>query len=67
MKIVKKNQMKIVIFSAVKNRCMLHGRVCVMKEVVGSNPKSIFCLFVFCVCLCVCVSDLFIYFQILST
>ena len=27
MKIVKKNQMKIVIFTAVKNRCMLHRRV----------------------------------------
>ena len=27
MKIVKKFQMKIVIFTPVKNRCMLHGRV----------------------------------------
>ena len=30
MKIVKNFQMKIVIFTAVKNRCMLHGRVFVM-------------------------------------
>ena len=30
MKIVKKNQLKIVIFTAVKNRCMLHGHVFVM-------------------------------------
>ena len=29
-KIVKENQMKIVIFTGVKNRCMLHGRVFVM-------------------------------------
>ena len=30
MKNVKKNQLKIVIFTAVKNRCILHGRVLVM-------------------------------------
>ena len=30
MKIVKICQLKIVIFTAVKNRCMLHGRVFVM-------------------------------------
>ena len=30
MKIVKKNQMKIIIFTAVKNRCILHGRVSVL-------------------------------------
>ena len=29
----KKNQMKIVIFTAVKNRCILHGRVFVMNIV----------------------------------
>ena len=29
-KIVKKNQLKIGIFTAVKNRCILHGRVFVM-------------------------------------
>ena len=29
-KIVKTFQLKIVIFAAVKNRCMLHGRVFVM-------------------------------------
>ena len=31
MKIVKKNQLKIFIFTAVKNRCILHGRVLVMQ------------------------------------
>ena len=30
MKIVKKNQLKIVIFTVVKNRCILDGRVFVM-------------------------------------
>ena len=30
MKKVKKNQLKIVIFTAVKNCCILHGRVFVM-------------------------------------
>ena len=30
MKIVKKIQLKIVIFTAMKNCCILHGRVCVM-------------------------------------
>ena len=30
MKIVIRNQPKIIIFTAVKNRCMLHGRVFVM-------------------------------------
>ena len=30
MKIVKKIQLKIVIFTAVKYRCTLHGNVCVM-------------------------------------
>ena len=30
MKIVKKIQLKIIIFTAMKNRCMLHGRVFVM-------------------------------------
>ena len=30
MKIVKNNQLKIVIFTAVKNRCILHGHVFVM-------------------------------------
>ena len=33
MKIVNKNQPKIVIFTAVKNRSMLHGRVLVMSFV----------------------------------
>ena len=31
MKIVKTIQLKIVIFTAMKNRCILHGRVFVMK------------------------------------
>ena len=30
MKIVKQIQLKIVIFTAVKNRCILHGRLFVM-------------------------------------
>ena len=30
MKIVEKIQLKIVIFTAVKNHCMLHGRVIVI-------------------------------------
>ena len=30
----KKNQLKIVIFTAVKYRCILHGNVCVMDETV---------------------------------
>ena len=30
MKIVKKNQQKIVIFTSAENRCILHGRVFVM-------------------------------------
>ena len=47
MKIIKKNQLKIVNFTAVKNRCMLHGHVFVMKMSscelmatlrMGSNP-----------------------------
>ena len=33
MKIGKKIQMKIFIFTAVKNRCMLHGLVIVMHEI----------------------------------
>ena len=32
MKIVKKNTLKIGIFTAVKNRCILHGRVFVMSS-----------------------------------
>ena len=35
MKIVKKNQLKIVIFPTVKNPCILHGRVFVI-----NYPKS---------------------------
>ena len=40
MKIVKQFQPKIVIFTAVKNRSMLHGRVFVM--VRSSNSSSLF-------------------------
>ena len=36
MKIVKTFQLKIVIFTAVKNRCLLHGRVFVMSTNLGS-------------------------------
>ena len=36
MKIVKIFQLKIAIFTAVKNRCMLHGRVFVMNCNCGS-------------------------------
>ena len=32
MKMVKKFQLKIVIFTAVKYRCILHGNVCVMRN-----------------------------------
>ena len=32
MKIVKKIQLKIAIFTAMKYRCILHGNVCVMKR-----------------------------------
>ena len=37
MKIVKKFQMKIAIFTAMKNRCILHGRVFVMIASVFSD------------------------------
>ena len=40
MKIVKIIQMKIVIFTAVKNRCMLHGRVFVMRNPPARNPRE---------------------------
>ena len=33
----KKNQLKIVIFTAVKNRCILHGRVFVMCNLLHAN------------------------------
>ena len=39
MKIIKKNQPKIVIFTAVKNRCLLHGRVFVMN--IEEVPQNI--------------------------
>ena len=34
MKIDNKNQLKIVVFTAVQNRCILHGRVFVMKQIM---------------------------------
>ena len=37
MKIVKIFQLKIVILTAVKNRCMLHGRVIVMRTAIRFN------------------------------
>ena len=37
MKIVEKIKLKIVIFEAVKNRCLLHGRVFVMECISTSN------------------------------
>ena len=36
MKIVKTFQLKIIIFTAVKNRCILHGRVLVMHFLIPS-------------------------------
>ena len=46
MKKVKKIQMKIVIFTAVKNRCMLHGRVFVMLGVYENlETYSTCCMF----------------------
>ena len=38
MKIIKKFQLKILIFTAVKNRCILHGRVFVM--IIGSPDAA---------------------------
>ena len=35
LKIVKKNQQKIVIFTAVKNHCILHGHVFVKRGFAG--------------------------------
>ena len=39
---IKQFQPKIVTFTAVKYRCILHGRVCVMtdKELAQPEPKS---------------------------
>ena len=44
MKIVKKIQLKIVIFTAMKNRCILHGRVFVIKTVRNSCLIANCCL-----------------------
>ena len=42
MKKVKKTQPKIVIFTAVKNRCILHGRVFIMSAVHAGMTATIF-------------------------
>ena len=40
MKIVKKNQLKIVIFTAVKNRFIFHGRVFLLElNVISSRER----------------------------
>ena len=41
MKIVKKIQLKIVIFTAVKNRCILHGRVFVMQRFLIPSGRPV--------------------------
>ena len=41
MKIAKNNQLKIVIFTAVKNRCILHGYVFVMIQSVQTTEDII--------------------------
>ena len=41
MKIVKKINLKIVIFTAEKNRCILHGRFFVMTYIIGYDNPSI--------------------------
>ena len=38
MKLVKRIQLKIVIFTDVKNHCMLHGHVCVMCDPYKNLP-----------------------------
>ena len=40
MEIVKTNQLKIVIITAVKNRCILHGRVFVMSVLIFIEDKG---------------------------
>ena len=67
MKIVKINQLKIVIFTAVKNRCMLHGNVFVMlfngqvsnhgmqrRMISVVNYFRIFDIIIFCFVVAVC-------------
>ena len=46
MKIVEKIQLKIVIFTAVKNRCILHGRVFVMISKFQVKKCDVFLCFV---------------------
>ena len=43
MKIVKKNQLKIIIFTAVKNFCILHGRVFVMLTILDTIDLLSYC------------------------
>ena len=45
MKIVQTIQLKNFIFIAEKNRCMLHGRVFVMRKVVGINDRHMYTAF----------------------
>ena len=44
----KNNQLKIVIFTAVKNGCILHGRVFVMHPGVNLHPVEAFVATVGC-------------------
>ena len=37
----KKNQPKIVIFTVLKKRCMLHGRVCVMSDLCDKMSSTV--------------------------
>ena len=48
MKIVEKNQVKIVIFTAVKNRCILHGHVFVMMSMGATYAVLVGHFFRFC-------------------
>ena len=44
MKLVKHFQLKIVIFTAVKNRCILHGRVFVMRSKDEDSAQTMCCV-----------------------
>ena len=48
MKIIKTIQLKNVISTAVKNRCILHGRVFVMSIEINVIPKGLFVTTVIC-------------------
>ena len=53
LKIIKQFQLKIVIFTAVKNRCIFHGRVFVMK-LLFEHQKECFALCECCKNMSVC-------------